>query len=125
LENRVKICCAGGAAAGLLSGKDFDWTGAQQDRQQAADLSECTHARSWSEDTPAAYGRYLELRARDIVGRHRYAVEAFAKVLFEKRRLGFRAVCLVLDEAAAADSVRKGLGETFAGKKLRFGSLDS
>ena len=86
IEAHAVCSYAGAAAAGLLSGKDFDWTGADEDRSSAQNLL------SYVEEESDALGAYLALmryRARNMVRARKTAVSKVANKLIEKETLTF------------------------------------
>ena len=82
------VAYAGAAGAGLYAGRDFDWTGAGEDRRKALNYL------SYLESEPEALGAMAKmqmLRARNVIKLHWRAVELIAKRLLAQpqRKMSF------------------------------------
>ncbi|MFH1417681.1 MAG: helix-turn-helix transcriptional regulator [Planctomycetota bacterium] len=98
LIERVVTCSfAGGAGAGLLTDRDFDWTGADEDRRFAIDMLSYVVCEP---DELGAYVLRLEYRARNIVQSSKDIVRALAETLLERNTLSYRAAREIMRRAA-------------------------
>ena len=86
LMNHVLCSYAGAAGAGLLTGKDFDWTGAAADLD---DVGELLLRLESEREALEALALWQRLRARNLIKLHRRAVELIAKRLLVHRKMSF------------------------------------